>query len=181
MNNPVQGFTVCVITIIMSFNKQHIQSSLIKIIWYCTPSVSFTTWNVPYHSSSQTLKLLSLNHVLYLDFWTFIAEKAVKHNHIMQQISARYFLKKENNLQPGISRYMLNSLIHLHIALSQKNTELNHATVKSQTNSHTYKLLHAMQVKPILVHKVLTAYYVQDYLYFRLCLWPKDCQQLHWN
>jgi hypothetical protein len=84
-------------------------------------------------------------------------------------------------MQQGISRYMLTSLFHQHIALSVKNTELNHAIVKGQTNSHTYKLLHAMQVKLILVHKVLTAYYVPYYFYFGLCLWPKDCQQLHWN
>jgi hypothetical protein len=46
---------------------------------------------------------------------------------------------------------MLTSLFHWHMALSLKNTELNCATVKAQTNSHTYKLLQAKQVKLSLV------------------------------
>lgn len=81
-------------------------------------------------------------------------------------------------MQKGISRYTLTSMFHQHIALSLKYTELNCTTVKAQTYSHTYKLLHAMQVKLSLVYKVFIAYYIQDCLCFGLCIWPKDCQQL---
>jgi hypothetical protein len=81
-------------------------------------------------------------------------------------------------MHKGISRCMLTSLFCQHNALSLKYTELNCTTVKAQTYSHTYKLLHAMQVTLHLVFNVLTAYYIQDCLCFGLCIWPKDCQQI---
>jgi hypothetical protein len=79
----------------------------------------------------------------------------------------------------GILRCMLTSLFCQHNALSLKYTELTCTTVKAQTYTHTYKLLHAMQVKLRLVFNVLIAYYIQDCLCLGLsCIWPKDCQQL---
>jgi len=45
-------------------------------------------------------------------------------------------LSKMENMQQGISRYMLTSLFHRHMAVTEK-YRANCATVKAQTNSHT--------------------------------------------
>ena len=72
------------------------------------------------------------------EFSVFKKQSQTQPNHA---VNFSKVLSKKENMQQGISRYMLTSLFHQHMAPSLKNTELNCATVKAQTNSLTYKLL----------------------------------------
>jgi hypothetical protein len=85
--------------------------------------------------------------------WTFEFSVLKKQSQTQPNHAAKFskVLSKKENMQQGISRYMLTCLFQTQMALSLKNTELNGTTVKAQTNSHTYKLLQTKQVKLSLV------------------------------